>query len=52
MTIRRYHWQTERAREQTIFLNALVKVYKTYTKGQVPQLINFALPVAAGDTRK
>lgn len=41
MTIRRYHWQTDRSKEQVSFLTALVKVYRTYTKGQSPELINF-----------
>ena len=41
MTIRRYLWQTERAKEQSHFLSSIVKVYKTYTKGDLPELINF-----------
>ncbi|OCF36139.1 exocyst protein [Kwoniella heveanensis CBS 569] len=41
MTIRRYHWTTERAKDQTHFLNSLVKVYRTYTKGETPELIGF-----------
>ena len=44
MTIRRYQWQTERPKEQSHFLNSIVKVYKTYTKGDLPELINFAPP--------
>lgn len=44
MTIRRYQWQTERAEEQSHFLNSIVKVYKTYTKGELPELINFTPP--------
>ncbi|WVF66184.1 hypothetical protein IAT40_000924 [Kwoniella sp. CBS 6097] len=41
MTIRRYHWTTERAKDQTHFLNSVVKVYRTYTKGETPELIGF-----------
>jgi hypothetical protein len=41
MTIRRYHWGTERPKDQNHFLNSLVKVYRAYTKGEVPELINF-----------
>lgn len=44
MTIRRYHWQTDRPKEQLSFLLALLKVYRTYTKGQSPELINFPPP--------
>jgi len=44
MTIRRYQWQTERARDQTHFLNSVVKVYRTYTKGEIPELINWNPP--------
>ncbi|ORY34282.1 exocyst complex component Sec3-domain-containing protein [Naematelia encephala] len=44
MTIRRYQWQTERAKDQLHFLNSIVKVYKTYTKGELPELINFQPP--------
>lgn len=51
MTIRRYHWQTERPRDQQYFLNSIVKVYRTYTKTEVPELINFTMtnpPPSAG----
>jgi hypothetical protein len=41
MTSRRYQWKTEKARDQVYFLNSIIKVYKTYTKGQMPELINF-----------
>jgi hypothetical protein len=44
MTIRRYHWQTDRSKEQISFLTALLKVYRTYTKGQSPELVNFPPP--------
>jgi len=44
MTIRRYVWTTEKPKEQSHFLTSVVKVYKTYTKGEVPELINFQLP--------
>ncbi|KAL7418847.1 hypothetical protein Q5752_006531 [Cryptotrichosporon argae] len=44
MTVRRYQWRTERPKEQSHFLNSLVKVYRTYTKGEVPELVNFAAP--------
>ena len=41
MTIRRYQWETEKGKDQWAFLNSIVKVYKTYTKGDLPELINF-----------
>jgi len=41
MTIRRYHWVTDSNRDQTHFLNSVAKVYKTYTKNDIPELINF-----------
>ncbi|WVQ93808.1 hypothetical protein IAU59_000886 [Kwoniella sp. CBS 9459] len=41
MTIRRYHWTTDRPKDQTHFLNSVVKVYRTYTKGETPELIGF-----------
>ncbi|WVQ80381.1 hypothetical protein IAT38_002486 [Cryptococcus sp. DSM 104549] len=43
MTLRRYHWSTERPKDQTQFLNAIVKVYRSYTNGGSPELINFSL---------
>ncbi|KAK4686866.1 exocyst complex component 1, partial [Tremellales sp. Uapishka_1] len=49
MTIRRYHWSTEKPKDQTHFLNSIVKVYKTYTKGESPQLINFSPPPTNGN---
>jgi len=49
MTIRRYQWQTERAKEQSHFLNSIVKVYKTFTKGDLPELINFGPPPDSGN---
>ncbi|KAK8845463.1 hypothetical protein IAR55_006176 [Kwoniella newhampshirensis] len=48
MTIRRYHWSTERAKDQSHFLNSVVKVYRTYTKGELPELIGFSLPPPSG----
>jgi hypothetical protein len=41
MTIRRYHWATDSNRDQLHFLNSVAKVYKTYTKNDIPELINF-----------
>ncbi|WWD22409.1 hypothetical protein CI109_106900 [Kwoniella shandongensis] len=54
MTIRRYHWSTERAKDQSHFLNSVVKVYRTYTKGELPELINFSMapsgtPIPSGN---
>nr|XP_019014642.1 exocyst protein [Kwoniella pini CBS 10737]OCF53423.1 exocyst protein [Kwoniella pini CBS 10737] len=50
MTIRRYHWTTERPKDQSHFLNSIVKVYKTYTKGDTPELIDFTPgPTAQSD---
>nr|XP_019048902.1 exocyst protein [Kwoniella bestiolae CBS 10118]OCF27832.1 exocyst protein [Kwoniella bestiolae CBS 10118] len=50
MTIRRYHWTTERSKDQSHFLNSIVKVYRTYTKGELPELINFTPPAQAQPT--
>lgn len=44
MTTRRYHWTTERPKDQTAFLTSVVKVYKEYTHGRLPELINFVPP--------
>ena len=44
MTIRRYHWQTDKARDQSHFLNSVVKVYRTYTKSEVPDLVGWTAP--------
>jgi len=44
MTIRRYQWQTERARDQSHFLSSVVKVYRTYTKSDIPELIGWNPP--------
>lgn len=44
MTTRRYHWTTERPKDQTAFLTSIVKVYKEYTHGRLPELINFVPP--------
>jgi hypothetical protein len=41
MTIRRYHWVTDSNRDQQHFLNSIAKVYKSYTKTDIPELINF-----------
>ncbi|WVO23559.1 uncharacterized protein IAS62_004914 [Cryptococcus decagattii] len=44
MTTRRYHWTTERPKDQAAFLTSVVKVYKEYTHGRLPELINFSPP--------
>ena len=41
MTIRTYQWSVEQPRDQAHFLNSVVKVYKSYTKGELPELVNF-----------
>nr|ODO04430.1 hypothetical protein L204_00790 [Cryptococcus depauperatus CBS 7855] len=41
MTTRRYIWATERPKDQNAFLATLTKVYKSYTNGHFPELINF-----------
>nr|ODN75017.1 hypothetical protein L203_06555 [Cryptococcus depauperatus CBS 7841] len=41
MTTRRYIWATERPKDQNAFLTTLTKVYKSYTNGHLPELINF-----------
>ncbi|KAF2431636.1 hypothetical protein EJ08DRAFT_733035 [Tothia fuscella] len=36
-----YFWQGGTAKEKEFFIQSLVKIYKKYTKGQVPELIGF-----------
>jgi hypothetical protein len=43
MTVRRYQWSTEKPKEQQHFVNSIVKVYKTYTKGKTPEMIGFVV---------
>lgn len=50
MTIRRYHWVTDSNRDQQHFLNSVAKVYKTYTKNDIPELINFVPQTPASAT--
>lgn len=33
-----YYWSTNSQMEKTVFLNSIVKIYKKYTQGQIPQL--------------
>jgi hypothetical protein len=40
MTSRSYIWQTERPREQQVFLATVCKVYRKYTQGRLPSLLN------------
>ena len=53
MTIRRYHWTTERPGDQHHFLTSAVKVYQKYTNGELPELINFdPSSTSAADQRR
>jgi hypothetical protein len=36
-----YFWQTNSAMEKSYFIGSVVKVYKRYTEGRLPQLIGF-----------
>ncbi len=36
-----YFWQTNSSMEKSYFIGSLVKVYKRYTEGRLPQLIGF-----------
>ena len=36
-----YYWQAKTAKEKDFFLGSLVKIYRKYTSGKVPQLIGF-----------
>lgn len=37
-----YYWSTNSQMEKTVFLNSIVKIYKKYTQGQIPQLEGLA----------
>ncbi|ORX34673.1 exocyst complex component Sec3-domain-containing protein [Kockovaella imperatae] len=50
MTVRRYHWTTDRPRDQQHFLNSAVKVYQKYTNGELPELLNFELSSSTSST--
>lgn len=36
-----YYWQAKTAREKDYFIDSLVKIYRKYTSGKLPQLIGF-----------
>lgn len=36
-----YYWQAKTAKEKDFFLSSLVKIYRKYTSGNVPQLLGF-----------
>jgi hypothetical protein len=40
MTSRTYIWQTERPRDQQVFLATVCKIYRKYTQGRLPSLLN------------
>ncbi|ODN76094.1 hypothetical protein L202_06031 [Cryptococcus amylolentus CBS 6039] len=48
MTSRRYRWSTERPKDQTNFLSTIARVYRSYTNGRLPELINFSPPPQQG----
>ncbi|WVQ76259.1 hypothetical protein IAR50_005924 [Cryptococcus sp. DSM 104548] len=50
MTSRRYRWSTERPKDQTSFLSTLARVYRSYTNGRLPELINFSPPPPQGSS--
>ncbi|KAK4960791.1 hypothetical protein LTR28_004918, partial [Elasticomyces elasticus] len=39
--VRPYYWQAGTPKERDFFVASLVKIYRKYTKGQVPELIGF-----------
>jgi hypothetical protein len=41
MTSRTYLWRTERASDQSHFLNTILRIYEKFTQGRRPQLVNF-----------
>lgn len=53
MTSRTYIWQTERPRDQLNFLSTTCKVYRKYTSGRLPALLNlnFSLDDDNGSTQ-
>jgi len=53
MTSRTYIWQTERPRDQLNFLSTTCKVYRKYTQGRLPALLNlnFSLDDDNGSTQ-
>ncbi|TYJ51662.1 hypothetical protein B9479_007750, partial [Cryptococcus floricola] len=48
MTSRRYRWSTERPKDQTNFLSTIARVYRSYTNGRLPELVNFSPPPQQG----
>lgn len=49
-----YYWNTNTAREKTVFLNSTIRIYKKYTGGKAPGLVGFdsamSSPVATSPT--
>ncbi|PWZ03105.1 hypothetical protein BCV70DRAFT_197338 [Testicularia cyperi] len=43
---RPYQWQTQQPREQQLFLQSLVKVYRKYTQDDGPKLIGIDVPLS------
>lgn len=40
---KKYYWETNSAKERTIFIKSLVKIYMDNSAGRIPQLINWDL---------
>lgn len=47
---RPYQWQTQQPREQHLFLQSLVKVYRKYTETDGPNLVGIDVPLAAASS--
>lgn len=47
---RTYKWQTQQPREQHLFLQSLVKVYRKYTQDSGPRLIGIQVPPTNGSS--
>ncbi|SPO39858.1 related to Exocyst complex component Sec3 [Pseudozyma flocculosa] len=47
---RPYKWQTQHPREQLMFLQTLVKVYRKYTGDNGPKLVGIDVPLSSGSS--
>lgn len=44
MMAKPYYWKANAVKEKEFFVSSLVRIYKRYTKGKVPELIGFTRP--------
>ena len=40
--VKPYYWQAGTAKERDFFIASLVKIFRKYTKGRIPQLVGFS----------